>query len=67
MSAFDYQFFVIGGGSGGVRAARVAAGLGASVAIAENFRYGGTCVMQGHCGGSCKRHNTGPQCKPETT
>lgn len=47
MSAFDYQFFVIGGGSGGVRAARVAAGLGASVAIAENFRYGGTCVIRG--------------------
>lgn len=47
MSAFDYQFFVIGGGSGGVRAARVAAGLGVSVAIAENFRYGGTCVIRG--------------------
>lgn len=47
MPSFDYQFFVIGGGSGGVRAARVAAGLGASVAIAENFRYGGTCVIRG--------------------
>lgn len=47
MSTFDYQFFVIGGGSGGVRAARVAAGLGARVAIAENFRYGGTCVIRG--------------------
>lgn len=47
MSAFDYQFFVIGGGSGGVRAAQVAASLGAQVAIAENFRYGGTCVIRG--------------------
>lgn len=47
MSAFDYQLFVIGGGSGGVRAARVAAGLGARVAIAESFRYGGTCVIRG--------------------
>lgn len=47
MSDFDYQFFVIGGGSGGVRAARVAAGHGARVAIAENFRYGGTCVIRG--------------------
>lgn len=47
MSEFDYQFFVIGGGSGGVRAARVAAGLGARVAIAESFRYGGTCVIRG--------------------
>ena len=47
MPAFDYQLFVIGGGSGGVRAARIAATLGASVAIAENFRYGGTCVIRG--------------------
>ncbi len=47
MSAFDYQFFVIGGGSGGVRAARVAAGHGARVAIAEAYRYGGTCVNRG--------------------
>lgn len=47
MTAFDYQFFVIGGGSGGVRAARVAAGLGARVAIAESYRYGGTCVIRG--------------------
>ncbi len=44
---FDYQFFVIGGGSGGVRAARIAAGHGASVAIAEAYRYGGTCVIRG--------------------
>jgi glutathione reductase (NADPH) len=38
---------VIGGGSGGVRAARIASGLGARVAIAESFRYGGTCVIRG--------------------
>jgi len=44
---YDYQLFVIGGGSGGVRAARIAAGLGATVAIAENHRYGGTCVIRG--------------------
>lgn len=43
----DFDFFVIGGGSGGVRAARVAAGLGARVAIAEASRYGGTCVIRG--------------------
>jgi glutathione reductase (NADPH) len=47
MPAYDYQLFVIGGGSGGVRAARVASSLGARVAIAENFRYGGTCVIRG--------------------
>ena len=47
MSTYDYQLFVIGGGSGGVRAARVASSLGARVAIAENFRYGGTCVIRG--------------------
>lgn len=46
-SSYDYQLFVIGGGSGGVRAARIAAGLGAHVAIAESFRYGGTCVIRG--------------------
>lgn len=47
MPTFDYQLFVIGGGSAGVRAARIASGLGARVAIAENFRYGGTCVIRG--------------------
>jgi len=47
MPSFDYQLFVIGGGSGGVRAARIAAGHGARVAIAESFRYGGTCVIRG--------------------
>ncbi|MCV2877179.1 glutathione-disulfide reductase [Rhodobacteraceae bacterium XHP0102] len=45
--AFDYDLFVIGGGSGGVRAARVAAGLGAKVALAEDSRMGGTCVIRG--------------------
>ncbi len=46
--SFDYDLFVIGGGSGGVRAARVAAGEhGAKVALAEIDRYGGTCVIRG--------------------
>ncbi|MCB1342926.1 MAG: glutathione-disulfide reductase [Pseudooceanicola sp.] len=46
--AFDYDLFVIGGGSGGVRAARVAASeTGAKVALAEEDRYGGTCVIRG--------------------
>lgn len=44
---FDYDLFVIGAGSGGVRAARVAAGYGARVAIAEEYRIGGTCVIRG--------------------
>ena len=44
---FDVDFFVIGGGSGGVRAARVAAEHGARVAIAEADRWGGTCVIRG--------------------
>jgi glutathione reductase (NADPH) len=43
----DYDFFVIGAGSGGVRASRIAAGFGARVAIAENSRVGGTCVIRG--------------------
>ncbi|AKI00242.1 NADPH-glutathione reductase [Hoeflea sp. IMCC20628] len=47
MTEFDYDLFVIGGGSGGVRAARLAAGLGKRVAIAEEFRFGGTCVIRG--------------------
>lgn len=45
--AFDYDLFVIGGGSGGVRAARVAAAGGAKVALAEDDRMGGTCVIRG--------------------
>lgn len=47
MSRYDYDLFVIGGGSGGVRAARVSAGLGKRVAIAEEYRFGGTCVIRG--------------------
>ena len=47
MSRFDVDLFVIGGGSGGVRAARVAAEYGARVAIAEADRWGGTCVIRG--------------------
>lgn len=47
MQKYDYDLFVIGGGSGGVRAARVAAGLGKRVAIAEEYRFGGTCVIRG--------------------
>jgi glutathione reductase (NADPH) len=47
MSAFDVNLFVIGAGSGGTRAARIAAGHGASVAIAEEDRIGGTCVIRG--------------------
>ncbi|MBO0661485.1 glutathione-disulfide reductase [Jiella sp. MQZ9-1] len=47
MSAYDYDLFVIGGGSGGVRAARRAAQLGKTVAIAEEYRFGGTCVIRG--------------------
>ena len=43
----DYDLFVIGAGSGGVRAARIAASYGAKVAIAEDFRIGGTCVIRG--------------------
>jgi glutathione reductase (NADPH) len=47
MSDFDYDLFVIGAGSGGVRAARVSANHGAKVAIAEEYRVGGTCVIRG--------------------
>lgn len=47
MADFDYDLFVIGGGSGGVRAARVSAALGAKVALAEESRMGGTCVIRG--------------------
>lgn len=45
--AFDVDLFVIGGGSGGVRAARIAAEAGARVALAEEYRMGGTCVIRG--------------------
>lgn len=47
MAQYNYDLFVIGAGSGGVRAARIAAGHGAKVAIAEEYRYGGTCVIRG--------------------
>ncbi len=45
--AFDVDFFVIGAGSGGVRAARIAAGHGAKTLVAEESRIGGTCVIRG--------------------
>ena len=47
MSKYDFDLFVIGAGSGGVRAARMAAEAGARVAIAEQDRFGGTCVIRG--------------------
>ncbi len=47
MSEYDYDLFVIGGGSGGVRAARIASQYGARVAVTEEYRYGGTCVIRG--------------------
>lgn len=47
MSEYDYDLVVIGGGSGGVRAARISAGYGARVALAEADRFGGTCVIRG--------------------
>lgn len=45
--SYDFDLFVIGGGSGGVRAGRVASQGGAKVALAEEYRYGGTCVIRG--------------------
>ena len=47
MAEYDTDLFVIGGGSGGVRAARIASGYGARVMIAEEYRVGGTCVIRG--------------------
>ena len=47
MADFDVDLAVIGGGSGGVRAARVAASYGAKVIVAEGDRVGGTCVIRG--------------------
>jgi len=47
MSDFDFDLFVIGAGSGGVRASRIAASHGARVAVAEEYRVGGTCVIRG--------------------
>jgi glutathione reductase (NADPH) len=47
MTGYDYDLFVIGAGSGGVRAARMAASYGARAAVAEEYRVGGTCVIRG--------------------
>jgi len=47
MAEYDVDLFVIGAGSGGVRASRVAAGHGAKVAVAEEYRVGGSCVIRG--------------------
>src|ERR1700758_4260243 len=47
MADHDVDLFVIGGGSGGVRAARIAAEYGARVMVAEEYRLGGTCVIRG--------------------
>jgi glutathione reductase (NADPH) len=47
MSDYDFDLFVIGAGSGGVRAARISAAHGAKVAVAEEYRVGGTCVIRG--------------------
>jgi glutathione reductase (NADPH) len=47
VSEFDFDLFVVGAGSGGVRAARIAAGHGARVAVAEEHKVGGTCVIRG--------------------
>jgi glutathione reductase (NADPH) len=47
MASYDYDLLVIGAGSGGVRAARIAAGHGAKVLVAEEYRIGGTCVIRG--------------------
>ncbi len=44
---YDYDLFTIGAGSGGVRASRIAASYGAKVAVAEEYRVGGTCVIRG--------------------
>ncbi|MFN3911231.1 FAD-dependent oxidoreductase, partial [Hyphomonas sp.] len=46
-ATYDFDLFVIGGGSGGVRAARIAAQAGAKVGVAEEYRMGGTCVIRG--------------------
>ena len=47
MSRYEYDLFVIGGGSGGIRAARLSSSFGARVAIAEEKYLGGTCVNVG--------------------
>src|SRR5438046_9802345 len=60
---FDVDLFVIGGGSGGIRAARVASGNGAKVMLAEEYRLGGTwgirgCVAQNLCGSASRFSRT---------
>ncbi|MGI9480992.1 MAG: FAD-dependent oxidoreductase, partial [Hyphomicrobiales bacterium] len=47
MPSYDYDLFVIGAGSGGVRAARMSSMYGAKVCIAEEYKVGGTCVVRG--------------------
>ncbi|KAA9366465.1 glutathione-disulfide reductase [Ochrobactrum quorumnocens] len=47
MASYDYDLFVIGGGSGGVRAGRLAGAMGKKVGLAEEYRMGGTCVIRG--------------------
>src|SRR5580700_3791678 len=47
MADYEVDLFIIGGGSGGVRAARIAAEYGARVIVAEEYRLGGTCVIRG--------------------
>ena len=47
MAEYNFDLFIIGAGSGGVRAARLASKLGKKVAIAEEYRFGGTCVIRG--------------------
>src|SRR5258708_8234063 len=47
MADHDVDLLVVGAGSGGVRAARIAAGYGANVVVAEEYRVGGTCVIRG--------------------
>lgn len=47
MADYDFDLFTIGAGSGGVRASRIAAGHGAKVAVAEEYKVGGTCVIRG--------------------
>ncbi len=47
MADYDFDLFTIGAGSGGVRASRVASAYGAKVAVAEEYRVGGTCVIRG--------------------
>ena len=53
MSQYDFDLITIGGGSGGVRASRIAAGLGAKVAVVETDRLGGTCVLRVVCRKNC--------------